>query len=143
MRARPAVRHGRYSAQAPQVVVILSVSPHGAAQMLAAGRASPSDSMRGSAAARSILLKPRVRALARMRTECDLCRGHARSRGAGDPLRILRLLSASQVTEAFINVTVESMASGLVIVAYNYAAAAEHIEDGMTGVLARYDDSQH
>jgi glycosyltransferase involved in cell wall biosynthesis len=47
------------------------------------------------------------------------------------------------LTETFGNVTVEAMASGLPIVAYNYAAAAEHIEDGVTGLLADYGDARH
>ena len=47
------------------------------------------------------------------------------------------------VTETFGNVTVEAMASGLAIVAYNYAAAAEHIEHGASGLLADYDDARH
>jgi len=47
------------------------------------------------------------------------------------------------VTETFGNVTVEAMASGLAIVAYNYAAAAEHIEHGASGLLAAYDDARH
>jgi len=47
------------------------------------------------------------------------------------------------VTETFGNVTLEAMASGLAIVAYNYAAAAEHIVDGTSGLLADYDDPRH
>jgi glycosyltransferase involved in cell wall biosynthesis len=38
-------------------------------------------------------------------------------------------------TETFGNVTLEAMASGLVVVAYDYAAARMHITDGKTGVL--------
>jgi glycosyltransferase involved in cell wall biosynthesis len=41
-------------------------------------------------------------------------------------------------TETFGNVTLEAMASGLVVVAYDYAAARMHITDGETGVLAPY-----
>ena len=40
------------------------------------------------------------------------------------------------VTETFGNVTVEAMASGLAIVAFDYAAAREHIVHGENGVLA-------
>ncbi len=40
-------------------------------------------------------------------------------------------------TETFGNVTLEAMASGLVVVAYDYAAAGMHITHGETGVLAR------
>ena len=47
------------------------------------------------------------------------------------------------VTETFGNVTVEAMASGLALVAYGYAAAAEHIEDGVSGLLADYGDERH
>ncbi len=38
-------------------------------------------------------------------------------------------------TETFGNVTLEAMASGLIVVAFNYAAARTHIADGRTGVL--------
>jgi glycosyltransferase involved in cell wall biosynthesis len=44
-------------------------------------------------------------------------------------------------TETFGNVTLEAMASGLVVIAYNYAAAKMHITHGETGVLAPYGDS--
>lgn len=37
-------------------------------------------------------------------------------------------------TETFGNVTLEAMASGLAVVAYDYAAAAMHIRDGINGV---------
>ena len=45
-------------------------------------------------------------------------------------------------TETFGNVTLEAMASGLVVVAYDYAAARMHIVDGHTGMLVPYGDSQ-
>jgi glycosyltransferase involved in cell wall biosynthesis len=41
-------------------------------------------------------------------------------------------------TETFGNVTLEAMASGLGVVAYDYAAARMHITHGATGVLAPY-----
>jgi glycosyltransferase involved in cell wall biosynthesis len=41
-------------------------------------------------------------------------------------------------TETFGNVTLEAMASGLAVVAYDYAAARRHITDGDTGVLVPY-----
>jgi glycosyltransferase involved in cell wall biosynthesis len=44
-------------------------------------------------------------------------------------------------TETFGNVTLEAMASGLAVLAYDYAAARVHIEDGATGVLARLGDA--
>ncbi len=45
------------------------------------------------------------------------------------------------LTETFGNVTVEALASGLAVVAYDYAAAAEHIIHGRNGMLAGYDDA--
>src|SRR5208282_2823932 len=44
-------------------------------------------------------------------------------------------------TETFGNVTLEAMASGLVVIAYDYAAAKIHITHGETGVLVPYADS--
>jgi glycosyltransferase involved in cell wall biosynthesis len=44
-------------------------------------------------------------------------------------------------TETFGNVTLEAMASGLVVVAYDYAAARAHIESGHSGVLVPYRDA--
>ncbi len=46
------------------------------------------------------------------------------------------------VTETFGNVTVEAMASGLAVVAYDYAAAAAHIGHGHSGLLPAYDNPQ-
>jgi glycosyltransferase involved in cell wall biosynthesis len=45
-------------------------------------------------------------------------------------------------TETFGNVTLEAMASGLVVVAYDYAAARMHIANGETGVLVPCGASQ-
>jgi glycosyltransferase involved in cell wall biosynthesis len=45
-------------------------------------------------------------------------------------------------TETFGNVTVEALASGLAVVAYNYAAAAEFIRDGENGLLADIDNTR-
>lgn len=42
------------------------------------------------------------------------------------------------LTETFGNVTLEAMASGLPLVAYNYAAAAQHVQHGTNGFLAAY-----
>ncbi|HSN32818.1 MAG TPA: glycosyltransferase, partial [Ideonella sp.] len=39
-------------------------------------------------------------------------------------------------SETFGNVTLEALASGLVVVAYDQAGAAEHVRDGENGVLA-------
>jgi len=44
------------------------------------------------------------------------------------------------LTETFGNVTLEAMASGLAVVAFNYAAAAELISSGHDGLLAPPDD---
>jgi glycosyltransferase involved in cell wall biosynthesis len=43
-------------------------------------------------------------------------------------------------TETYGNVTMEAMASGLAVVAYNYAAAEEHIRHNINGLLADFDD---
>lgn len=43
-------------------------------------------------------------------------------------------------TETFGNVTMEAMASGLAVVAYDYAAARQHIVHGRSGMLAPVDD---
>lgn len=44
------------------------------------------------------------------------------------------------LTETFGNVTLEAMASGLAVVAYDYAAAAEHIRQGENGLVAEFDN---
>ena len=46
------------------------------------------------------------------------------------------------LTETFGNVTVEAMASGLAVLAFDYAAAREYIEDGRNGVLAPFGDAE-
>jgi len=43
------------------------------------------------------------------------------------------------LTETFGNVTIEAMASGLAVVAYDYAAAHEHIRHDVNGLLAGFD----
>jgi len=43
------------------------------------------------------------------------------------------------VTETFGNVTPEAMASGLAVLAYDYAAAGQLIRDRENGLLARFD----
>jgi glycosyltransferase involved in cell wall biosynthesis len=45
-------------------------------------------------------------------------------------------------TETFGNVTLEAMASGLAVVAYNYAGARLHIANGETGILVRFGDAR-
>jgi glycosyltransferase involved in cell wall biosynthesis len=44
------------------------------------------------------------------------------------------------LTETFGNVTLEAMASGLAIVAYDYAAARDVLRHGESALLARFDD---
>jgi len=46
------------------------------------------------------------------------------------------------VTETFGNVTLEAMASGLAIAAYDYAAAANYLVNGESALLARFDDRE-
>jgi glycosyltransferase involved in cell wall biosynthesis len=48
----------------------------------------------------------------------------------------------SSLTETFGNVTLEAMASGLAVVAYRYAAAAEYIRHGDNGLTAPFNDQQ-
>jgi glycosyltransferase involved in cell wall biosynthesis len=45
------------------------------------------------------------------------------------------------VTETFGNVVTEAMASGLPVVTYAYAAGRQHIEHGVNGMLAPFDDA--
>lgn len=44
------------------------------------------------------------------------------------------------LTETFGNVTLEAMASGLAVVAYDYAAARQYLTHGVSGLLAPYGD---
>lgn len=46
------------------------------------------------------------------------------------------------ITETFGNVTLEAMASGLGVVAYDYAAARQHIVSGENGFTAPFDDRE-
>ena len=46
------------------------------------------------------------------------------------------------LTETFGNVTLEALASGLIVVAYDMAAASVHIEHGVSGLLAQPGDEQ-
>lgn len=48
----------------------------------------------------------------------------------------------ASTTETFGNVTLEAMASGLGIVAYDYAAARAHLVDGRSALLAPFGDEQ-
>ena len=47
----------------------------------------------------------------------------------------------SSLTETYGNVTVEAMASGLAVLAYDYAAARQHIRHDVNGLLAPFDDT--
>jgi glycosyltransferase involved in cell wall biosynthesis len=66
-----------------------------------------------------------------MRTGEDLAAHYA----SGD------LFLFPSLTETFGNVTIEAMASGLAVVAYDYAAASEYLEHGRSGLLVAYDDT--
>ena len=46
------------------------------------------------------------------------------------------------LTETFGNVTLEAMASGLAVVAFDYAAARQHIRDGENGFSATFGDEE-
>ncbi len=45
------------------------------------------------------------------------------------------------VTETFGNVVTEALASGLVVLTYDYAAGREHVRDGVNGFVAPFDDA--
>ena len=47
----------------------------------------------------------------------------------------------SSVSETFGNVTLEAMASGLAVVAYDYAAAQQFIQNGSNGLLAEMNNA--
>ncbi|MGF1449533.1 MAG: glycosyltransferase family 4 protein [Opitutales bacterium] len=46
----------------------------------------------------------------------------------------------ASITETFGNVVTEALASGLVVLAYDYAAPGRYIRDGQNGFLAPFDD---
>lgn len=48
----------------------------------------------------------------------------------------------ASTSETFGNVVTEGMASGLIVLTYDYAAGQRHVTDGENGFLARYDDEQ-
>jgi glycosyltransferase involved in cell wall biosynthesis len=48
----------------------------------------------------------------------------------------------ASVTETFGNVVTEAMASGLVVLAYDYAATREHVRDGVNGFAATFGDRE-
>ena len=45
-------------------------------------------------------------------------------------------------TETYGNVTMEGLASGLAVIAYDYAAAHKHIRHDVNGLLAKFDDAE-
>lgn len=44
------------------------------------------------------------------------------------------------VTETFGNVVTEALASGLVVIGYDYAAVRQHVREGVNGFVAKFDD---
>jgi glycosyltransferase involved in cell wall biosynthesis len=48
----------------------------------------------------------------------------------------------ASVTETFGNVVTEAMASGLVVLAYDYAATREHVRDGVNGFAAAFGERE-
>ena len=88
--------------------------------------------MVGDGPARAILQKQHPNVIfAGMRTGEDLAAHYA----SGDVF-----LNAS-LTETYGNVTVEAMASGLAVLAYDYAAARQHIRHDVNGLLAPFNDT--
>lgn len=80
--------------------------------------------------AESLRLRQRDWVFAGMRSGLDLARHFA----SGD------VFIFPSTSETFGNVVIEAMASGLLTVAYNYAAANEHIQHGEHGLLAPLED---
>ena len=66
-------------------------------------------------------------------------RRHAHGPGSRHLLRLGRCVSLPSLTETFGNVTLEAMASGLAVIAYDYAAARELIAHRENGLLAPFD----
>jgi len=44
------------------------------------------------------------------------------------------------ITETFGNVVTEALASGLVVIGYDYAAMCQHVSEGFNGFVAKFDD---
>ena len=86
----------------------------------------------GDGPARTLLQRQHPGAIfAGMRTGEDLAAHYA----SGD------LFLFPSTTETFGNVTLEAMASGLAVAAFDYAAAREHIVHGESGLLASFGDA--
>ena len=64
------------------------------------------------------------------RTSVDLARHYASA----------DLFAFTSITETFGNVITEAMASGLPVLAYDYAAARDHIQDGVNGFLVPFNN---
>ncbi len=67
--------------------------------------------------------------------------GQLRGKDLAEHYASADLFLMPSLTETFGNVTTEAMASGLPVVAFNYAAAAELIVDGVNGRLVALSDS--
>jgi len=52
------------------------------------------------------------------------------------------LFAFASTTETFGNVVTEALASGLVVLAYDYAATREHVRDGVNGFSATFGDRE-
>ena len=63
-------------------------------------------------------------------------------RSLGQSLRVGGCVLFPSLTETFGNVVLEALASGLAVVAYDQAAAAQHIRHGYNGVLAMPGDEE-
>lgn len=88
--------------------------------------------MVGDGPARAALEKQHPHVIfAGMRTGNDLAAHYA----SGD------IFLYPSLTETYGNVTVEAMASGLAVLAYEYAAAHQHIRHDVNGLLAPFDDT--
>jgi glycosyltransferase involved in cell wall biosynthesis len=86
----------------------------------------------GAGPARAALEKQHPQVIfAGMRTGEDLAAHYA----SGD------IFLYPSLTETYGNVTVEAMASGLATIAYDYAAARQHIRHEANGLLAPFDDT--
>ena len=151
-RRRPAVHPARRSARRSGTpgacprhdLVALYVGRLAPEKNLAAGhRGLPGDAAAARHHARLVIVGdgPLRAALQRAHPDLLFCGVHT-----GEPLAT-HYASADvflfpSETETFGNVTLEAMASGLAVVAYDYAAARMHIAHGETGVLVPLGDAR-
>lgn len=68
--------------------------------------------------------------------------GQLRGQALAEHYASADLFLMPSVTETFGNVTTEAMASGLPVLAFDYAAAAELIKDGINGLVTPLGDSE-